>query len=65
MAMTLTMVKLALVDLGAAHNGRVVLRNIFQKPDGRLVIVDRGRHIPVICINKKPGRYDIAYVTTR
>lgn len=65
--MVMTLVEIALVDLGANHNGRVVRRNIYEKADGRRIIVDRGRHIPVACINSRAKRrsWDIAYVTTR
>jgi len=54
----------ARVDMGPAHNGRVERRNVFAKDDGTLVIVVKGKHIPVICIVQPKLRKNyVAYVT--
>lgn len=45
-------VDFAKVDLGAAHNGRVTWRNVFQRPDKSRYIVDRGKHVTVIRISR-------------
>ena len=52
----------AKVDLGAAHNGRVRLRNVFSSPGGQRFIVDKGKRIPVRLISASRRAY-IHYVT--
>lgn len=61
--MKMELVDIARVDLGPNHNGRVARRNVYEKPDGTRVIVDKGRHIPLMQIHPKPGKRGIGYVT--
>jgi hypothetical protein len=63
--MKLELVDIARVDLGPDHNGRVARRNVYEKPDGTLVVVDKGKHIPLLCINPKPLRPTSAQIKYR
>jgi hypothetical protein len=56
-------IEFACVDLGAAHNGRIAQRCIFEQADGTRVIVDKGVSVPVLSVARKPRKGELAYVT--